>query len=183
MLPTPESLLECELHKLHLPKGSIIYKQGQHAKGFYAIQNGLVGLWHMLENGKESLVRIYNSDEYFGFRTLFSSNNYHCTARVLRDAEIVEIRPHSAEHFLATNVELSQTLIRQLATELQDAEQRLSQISYQKTQERIASTIHYLTHHYPDYHWTHREIAEFSGCETETAIRVSRELKKQGIIK
>lgn len=178
---SPETLKQCQLNPLYsLEKGILIYSQGQQANEFYFIEQGLIGLYHMLPNGKESLVRIYRNGEYFGFRTLFGDHFYHCSAKVLQTAKIIRIVPQNLPVFLADNPELTSFLIKKLASELQYAEHRLSQISYQRTQERVADSITYLTRHYPDYPWTYREIAEFSGCETETAIRISRELKKQG---
>ncbi|MEG9476735.1 Crp/Fnr family transcriptional regulator [Mannheimia indoligenes] len=177
--PTPEMLRDCQLSSLnYLEKGVTVYSQGSQAQEFYYLKKGLIGLYHMLDNGKESLVRIYQDQEYFGFRTFFGDHFYHCTAKVLQPAEVVRIKPSQLSSFFTQNPKLTTYLIRQLAGELQDAEHRLSQASYQRTQERVSSSISYLTENYPNYHWTYREIAEFSGCETETAIRISRLLKK-----
>ena len=69
----PTELSHCQLTELHhLPKGSFLYQQGEAAHEFYYVQAGLIGLFHTLENGKESLVRLYSKGDYFGFRTLFS---------------------------------------------------------------------------------------------------------------
>ncbi|ECB0591298.1 Crp/Fnr family transcriptional regulator, partial [Salmonella enterica subsp. enterica serovar Bareilly] len=35
---------------------------------------------------------------------------------------------------------------------------------------------------FPGYDWTWREVAEFAGCETETALRFSKELRQAGIL-
>ncbi|QIW16801.1 cAMP-binding protein [Pasteurellaceae bacterium RH1A] len=179
----PSQLTDCQLSQLEaLSKGSIIYTQGDAAREFYFLQSGLVGLYHTLENGKESLVRLYHSGDYFGFRTLFGDNRYHCSAKVLQTADILRLHLQDKSKFLASNPSLTNALIQQLAVELQDAERRLAQTAYKRSYERVMETIVSLTQRYPDYPWTYREIAEFSGCETETAIRVSRELKKQGIL-
>lgn len=67
-LPTPDQLTACQLTTLaDLEKGLLIYSQGHHAREFYFLKSGLIGLYHMLENGKESLVRIYTAQDYFGF--------------------------------------------------------------------------------------------------------------------
>ncbi|MFA9500407.1 Crp/Fnr family transcriptional regulator [Mannheimia sp. E15BD] len=177
--PIPEQLLSCQLSVISdLEKGEMIYAQGHQAKEFYFLKSGLIGLYHMLENGKESLVRIYKAQDYFGFRTFFGDHTYHCSARVLQSAEVIRITPSNFTEFWLENTTLITSLLKQLSTELQDAEHRLSMVAYQKTQERVFSSIHYLHHHYPNYRWTNREIAEFAGCETETAIRARRELKK-----
>lgn len=178
-MPTPEQLMSCQLSVMSdLEKGVVIYSQGYHAREFYFLKSGLIGLYHMLENGKESLVRVYKACDYFGFRTFFGNSTYHCSARVLQPAELIRITPLNFMEFWENNSDLIISLLKQLSTELQDAEHRLSMVSYQKTQERVMSSIHYLHQRYPNYHWTNREIAEFAGCETETAIRLRRELKK-----
>lgn len=178
-IPTPDQLTACQFTTLtRLEKGVQIYSQGHQAKEFYFLKSGLVGLYHMLDNGKESLVRIYKAQDYFGFRTFFGNHHYHCSARVLQTADLVRITPLDFADFWQNNTALITNLLKQLSAELQEAERRLSMVSYQKAQERVVSSIHYLQQHYPDYHWTNREIAEFAGCETETAIRIRRELKK-----
>ncbi len=86
----------------------------------------------MLENGKESLVRVYKANDYFGFRTFFGDNRYHCSARVLQPAELIRITPLNFIEFWSNNSALIISLLKQLSTELQDAEHRLSMVSYQK---------------------------------------------------
>ena len=183
MLYHPQQLTQCAVSECkNFDRNSLVYSQGEHAQVFYFLQSGLIGLYHGLENGKETLIRLYHANQYFGFRTLFSETSYHCSARVLQDAEIVRIHPVSNAAFLAGNPEFSQYLIKQLACELYDAEHRLTNTAYKRSYERVVDAIINLTETYPDYPWTYREVAEFCGCETETAIRISRELKKQGIL-
>lgn len=178
-IPMPAQLTICHLTTMtDLEKGFLIYSQGHRAEEFYFLKSGLIGLYHMLENGKESLVRIYKAQDYFGFRTFFGDNHYHCSARVLQPAELIRITPLDFAEFWQNNTALITNLLKQLSAELQEAEHRLSMVSYQKAQERVRSSIDYLHRHYPGYHWTNREIAEFAGCETETVIRIRKDLKE-----
>lgn len=179
----PQNLTECSISENKtLGKNSLIYSQGEKPKEFYFLKRGLVGLYHCLENGKETLIRLYHANEYFGFRTMFSQTAYHCSAKVLMEADVVRIFPRCHTTFVAKNAEFACYLMKQLADELYDAEHRLSNTAYKRSYERILDAIENLTEAYPDYPWTYREVAEFCGCETETAIRISRELKKQGIL-
>lgn len=71
----PTDLKQCQLTHLHsFTKGMTVYKQGETAKEFYYVNSGLIGLYHTLDNGKESLVRLYQKGDYFGYRTLFGDN-------------------------------------------------------------------------------------------------------------
>ncbi|HHF1961755.1 TPA: Crp/Fnr family transcriptional regulator [Haemophilus influenzae] len=179
----PQNLNECIISESKtLEKNSLIYAQGEKPKEFYFLKQGLVGLYHSLENGKETLARLYHANEYFGFRTIFSETSHHCSAKVLMEADIVRIFPGNHANFIANNPDFSCYLMKQLSNELYDAEHRISNTAYKRSYERIIDAIENLTESYPDYPWTYREVAEFCGCETETAIRISRELKKQGIL-
>lgn len=182
--PNIDKLTDCQSIALgSLAKGTVLYHQGSVANEFYLVRKGLVGLYHTLENGKESLMRLYQKGDFFGYRTLFSNTKYHCTARVLIEADIIQLKPLNAVDFLKQNPELSVYLISQLANELQESENRLTKNAYNKSAERIIETTRFLTEKYPDYAWTYREIAEYAGCETETAIRISKKLEREGILK
>ena len=136
----PTELSHCQLTELyHLPKGSFLYQQGEVAHEFYYVQAGLIGLFHTLENGKESLVRLYSKGDYFGFRTLFSmaDKHYHCNAKVLIDAEITRIKPNVVSEFFTHNTVMSQCLLQILADELREAEERLAKSAYLRTLDRV----------------------------------------------
>lgn len=180
----PSDLKHCHLSYLHqLPKGMTVYQQGESAQGFYFLKQGLIGLCHTLDNGKESLVRLYKQGDYFGFRTLFGlgDGRYHCNAKVLIEAEIVQVCPEDIDQFLAQNSQLSKILMQTLANELRDAEERLAKSAYLRTLDRVIDSLYFLTTNFPYYNWTYREIAEYAGCETETAIRIAKELKQNGL--
>lgn len=165
-----------------LPKQTRIYPQEAKASSFYYLHAGLVGLYHMLESGKVCLVRIYHQGEFFGYRSLFGNSFYHCSSRVLKPASLTRITPHQPQDFLNHLPELGSHLLSRLASEFGDAEKRLASMAYDKTSQRVINSIQFLHSQWPEYVWTWREIAEYAGCETETAIRISRTLKEQGLL-
>lgn len=180
----PTDLKGCQLTYLHqLAKGMTVYNQGEKAQEFYYVKQGLIGLYHTLNNGKESLARLYKQGDYFGFRTLFDFDDcrYHCNAKVLIEAEIIRIKSGNIDRFLTDNLHMSKLLLQTIANELRDAEQRLAKSAYLHTLDRVIDSLCFLTKNFPYYNWTYREIAEYAGCETETAIRIAKELKKSGL--
>lgn len=181
----PKDILACTLTELNnLENGSYIYVQGESASSFYCVTSGIIGLYHVLESGKESLLRLYKIGDFFGYRTLFSQGQtYHCSAKIMKTASVICIHPNvEVTKFLDINHKLARHLMFNLSAELQDAETRLSNQAYTKTLDRVFASIRYLCTLYPEYKWTYREIAEYAGCETETAIRISKELRKTGLI-
>ena len=180
---SPYDLKCCQCTPLHtVPKGTVLYLQGDSSDEFYFVEKGLVGLYHMLENGKESLVRIYKQGDYFGFRTLFGDGTYHCSARILKKSEIIRITPQDLDNFFLENPHTVHMLFQILANELRDAESRLAKSAYLKSLDRIIDSICFLNKNFPEYNWTNREIAEYTGCETETAIRITKELRRKNLL-
>lgn len=180
---TPEQIRDCEIVAMgNLDRGDSVYNQGGTALQFYYVNSGLVGLYHIIESGKSSLMRLYKAGDFFGFRTFFGNKYYHCSAIVMVKSQITSIRPRSIDSFLAANPELAKEMMFQLSRELHDAENRLTSIAYNKTIDRVFEATLHLTGYYPEYPWTYREIAEYAGCETETAIRITKELEKTGLL-
>lgn len=176
-----QSLKGCDVTLCEgLSKGSYLYHQGDTAAAFFYAESGLIGLYHMVDNGKESLIRLYESGQYFGYRTWFSTEKtYHCSAKILIPARVWRITPRGS-NFLSSNTDLMGHFMAAISDELANAESRLAHISYDKSLKRVSDALNFLRGRYPEHPWSYREVAEFAGCETETAIRIARELKKEG---
>lgn len=170
------------LRQMTYEKGSEIYHQEEPACGFWYLNHGVVGLHHSLENGKELLVSVCQQGDWFGYLGLFGSELYHCHASVLQTASMCHVIPHSNSDFLRHHPQLAQFLLTQIVANLSDSEHRMAWITHYRTRHRVLSSLWYLTRYFPAYDWTWREVAEFAGCETETALRFSKELRLAGIL-
>ncbi|WP_330982372.1 Crp/Fnr family transcriptional regulator [Scandinavium sp. SGZ-S8] len=164
------------------PGGTLLYQQEQQDQGFWYLLAGVIGLYHSLNNGKEVLVRVYQGEGWFGFTGLFGKSRYHCHARVMQEARLCHIVPHHPPTFLQHYPAFRQYLLEQMANSLADAEHRMTWIARHRSRERVLSSLWYLTQYFPGYDWTWREVAEFAGCETETALRFSKELRQASIL-
>ncbi|HEL8025709.1 TPA: Crp/Fnr family transcriptional regulator [Escherichia coli] len=170
------------LHFSTRETGSKIYFQGEPVCGFWYLNYGVIGLYHTLENGKELLVRVCRQGNWFGYLGLFGSESYHCYARILQTVSLCHVIPNSNNDFLRHYPQFTHFLLNQIVANLSDAEHRMTWITRYRTRHRVLSSIWYLTSYFPDYDWTWREVAEFAGCETETALRFSKELRLAGIL-
>lgn len=158
--------------------GSRIYLQEQPTCGFWYLNHGVIGLHHTLKNGKELLVRASQQGDWFGYLGLFDTEFYHCHACVLQTASLCHVIQHSNNEFLHHYPQFAHFLLNQVVASLSDAEHCIAWIA----RHRVLSSLWYLTRYFPGYDWTWREVAEFAGCETETALRFSKELRLAGIL-
>ncbi|PSU34207.1 Crp/Fnr family transcriptional regulator [Photobacterium lutimaris] len=167
---------------IDVSKKQVVYHNGLPAKGFYYLEQGLVGLYQVSENGKESLLRVYGPGSYFGYRSLFTAQNYPSTARAMIDSTVVRINVNDFKSLDTTAPSLARFLMAEVCSELGEAEKRLMQFNAFSAKKRILDTIFYMFQTYPEYPWTYREIGEYSGTDTTTVIRYCKILKEKGIL-
>ena len=170
------------IEPVSVEKKHLIYRNGQHASGFFYLQSGLVGLYQVSETGKESLLRLYGPGSFFGYRSLFTQQKYPSTSRAMLNCELIKINVSCFKILDKAAPELAEFLMRGVCAELGDAEKRIIQYNANSAKKRILDSIYHLFAYYPHYAWTYREIGEFSGTDTTTVIRYCKQLKKQGLL-
>lgn len=165
-----------------LDRKQVIYRAYDKASGFYLLDSGMVGLYSVTEKGKEHLIRVYGEGEFFGFRSLFSNQPYHLTTRTLQTSSIRHIQVKGIEELYQYDSNLLTSLVTSVCRELGEAESRLSNIAAFEAKIRILDSIVELFGRFQDYKWTSREVAEYSGTETQTVIRFCTKLKAKGLL-
>ena len=170
-------LVECDQKRVFFKKGEEIYHQHDSPQAFYYVKSGIVALSRLLLNGKEVMERVYNDEHYFGYRSLFSEQTFHLSAKALTSVEVCRIYVRDIDLFFSENSLFIRYLMSQLATELRHAEIRLSKMSSHCVELRVIDSMIELTEIGPNYNWTYREIASHCGCSTETVIRVGKKLR------
>ena len=161
----------------------LIYADGQKPAGFFYIESGLVGLGKLSPNGKQSLLRIYSEQRFFGYRSLLGQDDYYASTMALKPSEIIYFPFLNLNQLLQKVPEAFQFFTIFLASELKEAELRLSRASSMKMKNRVIDSLLYFKNNHDDYDWTYREIGEYSGGETETVIRICNQLVLSGAIK
>jgi CRP-like cAMP-binding protein len=163
-------------------KGNFIYNTGEKAKSVYILQEGLVGLVYTDENGKESLLRIFNKGYVFSHRSFLAQEEYHANAIALADCQVAVIAFENVDELVENYPDFHLFLTRLLANELRRAEERLHDLSGRSVAYRITQAIIYLKSRHPNHIWTRKEIGEYCGAKLETVTRVLSQLEKNKLI-
>lgn len=168
--------------RLNFKRGEIIYHEGDHPKYLYFIESGMVGLFHISESGKETFFRVFGKDDIFGHRSYFAEEPYHASSIALSPVSLVFISKEECQKICGTNPELLMKMVSQMARDLGKAELRMAGLLDKTALNRISESLIYLKLKYPDYVWTRKEIAEYSGSTFETVARVMTKLEKNNLI-
>ena len=145
----------------------------------------------MGEGGKEQVVRLANSGDIIGYRSLFKNELYQATATAIEDSYICHLSAHTFLELIKLNPKLSFEVMRLLSEDLKNAEQHLINITQKTVKERIGEALYILYKTFGTKEdgetlniiLTRSEISDIAGTTTETTIRTLAMLKKEGLIK
>lgn len=175
LLPT------CSVKKFK--RNQIIYHEGDMPENLYFVENGLIGLFHIAESGKETFLRVFGDKSIFGHRSFFASENYHATTIALADTSIRVLSIEKCNGFLDSNPNKLRFLLKHIAIDLGVAEIRLASQQDKSTNQRIAESLIFLKYKYPDVVWTRKEIGEYSCSSHESVARFMTKYETLGLVK
>ena len=163
-------------------RNQIIYHEGDLPKYLYFIVSGLVGLFHISEDGKETFFRVFGKDDIFGHRSFFAEEPYHASSVALTPVKLAVIATEECNRICKDNPELIKNIASMMAKDLGKAELRMAGLLDKTAHKRISESLVYLKLKHPDYVWTRKEIGEYSGSTFETVTRVMTILEKKKLI-
>ena len=163
-------------------RNQIIYHEGDRPENLYFIVSGLVGLFHISEDGKETFFRVFGRDDIFGYRSYFAEEPYHASSVALTPVTVAAIASAECNRICSDHPELIKNVTSMMARDLGKAELRMAGLLDKTAHKRISESLVYLKLKHPDYVWTRKEIGEYSGSSYETVTRVMTILEKKKLI-
>ena len=168
---------------INVKRGEKIYEAGDQPRGIYFIESGLVGLLIIgSESGKEHLLRFFKEGQFFGHRSLFSSEDYHGNTVALEASKLRLVPKNIVLEVLEKKPELYRDILVVVSKELRRCENQHVMILENQILARTAQAIIYLKDLYPEHNWTRQEIANFCASTVSTIIKAMAELEDMGLI-
>ena len=176
-----------ELSKLAIERNfrtdEFVFWEGDDPGYFYIVVEGRVKVIKHSSSGKEFIIAFFDSGEMFGEVAVFEGKPYPASAQVVTDTKILGIKKEDFLAFLSTRPQVALSIINVLGGRLRDAQGRLKDLAGERAEQRLARTLLMLSSKLgPTLPFTRQEIADMAGTTTETAIRITSQLKDRGII-
>lgn len=169
--------------QLSFKRGEHIYQTGDHPRGIYFIESGLVGLLIVgSESGKEHLLRFFKAGQFFGHRALFSEEDYHGNTIALESTKVRLVPKNMVLEALQQHPQMYKEILTVVSKELRRCENQHVMILENQILARTAQAIIYLKDLYPEHNWTRQEIANFCASTVSTVIKAMAELEDMGLI-
>lgn len=122
-------------------RGQIIFSCGQQPLGIFCMEIGLVKIYKVSDEGKEIVVRLSKGGELLGYRSFLAGEPYRAFAEAIEDSRICFIDGKAFWEVLKRNPEVSFVLIKKMAKELGDAEDKLKSLALKPVEARVAEHI------------------------------------------
>lgn len=176
---------ECTL----LKRGSVIYSEGDSARGCYFVYSGILKIFKTGLEGKEQIIRFAKSGEIIGFRSALSQEPACTSSKVIEEAVVYFIPNYTITQLIEKNPAFSIELIKMTCRELGDANSYITDIAQKSVRERLAEVLMHLMETFGlaeddtlQISLTREELANMVGTATESVIRLLSEFKNDGLI-
>jgi CRP/FNR family transcriptional regulator len=169
---------------------TILYEEDT-PKYMYIVYSGKVKVVQMSQDGKEHILAIHKSGDFFGEMALLDGKTSPATVIAMEDSEIGLITKNNFEKYLLKDEKMLKELISMLCLRLRDAWLMLKVLSFADAEKRVRAVLKHISsqHGLKDdrgiiiaMKLTHKDIADYASVSRETVTRFMDKFAKDGEI-
>ncbi|MEW5789596.1 MAG: Crp/Fnr family transcriptional regulator [Pseudomonadota bacterium] len=173
---------------VHLASGQLLFSQGDSARAFFWVAEGVIRLFRASPQGEEKVIELIGGNRLFAEATLFMGGRYPVNAAAQTPARLVAIDSQNFKSWLARDTERCFRLMAGMSTRLHKLVNDIDRLTLMKGSDRLLQYL--LDHSDPDdtgrqrVEWEapKQVIASRIGVKPETLSRLLHKLTDQGCI-
>lgn len=147
-------------------KGDMLCMQGERADTLFIINEGKVKLSKITKEGKEQIVHIFTSGDFFGELSLFSSDeSYNFDVTAISDVKICTLSKDDMNKIIMINPEISLKLLQVITKRLTQTENLAQNLATNDAEIRIAFML--------------LEFGEKYGIATEEGLQINLPINRE----
>lgn len=169
-------------------KKQVIYSEGNKPYRMYYVESGKVKTYKTNEDGKEFVIGLYSTGDFFGYMPFLENSNYKDTAEALEETELAIIPKEDFEQLLHNNKDVMQQFIKLLANNVSEMEQQLLNLAYNSLRKKVADALITIHKKYGDgvpnfkIDMSRENLANIAGTAKESVIRTLSDFKDERLI-
>lgn len=180
-----------EAQSIRYPKGASVFKQDDDAHAFFVLLHGHLRVYKLTPDGQQVVVRFVSPGEVFGVAMAIGRTTYPATAVAVIDS-IALVWPSTAwPRLIARHPTLAVNALQTVGQRLQDAHQRVVEMSTEQVERRIAHVLLRLAQQAGrkveagvqiDFPISRQDVAEMTGATLHTVSRVLSAWEARGMV-
>ena len=170
-------------------KKEMIYHEGETPQFLFFLNRGKVKIHKLHDDGKDYIVDMPKSGEFFGFISLLEGTPYTDSATAVEECEICKIPKEDFLPLVLKNRDIAVKFIRMLSNNIQEKEKQLLSLAYDTVRKRVAEALLQLGRDQgvskagpSRINITREDLAGLAGTAPETVIRSLSEFKADRLI-
>lgn len=160
-------------------KNEIIFNDYERPKEIRFLAHGKVKVSKDGVNGRNQIIRVMKSGEFFGYRAYFAEELYKSSATAIEQCEVAAIPISTFQQVMTDSLHIAHFFLKILAGELGIADDRTVNLTQKHIRARLAESLLSLKHMYGleedgctlSIYLSREEIANMSNMTTSNAIR------------
>jgi CRP-like cAMP-binding protein len=175
--------------EVRLPKGDVVFSEGDQGDRLYVILDGKVKLGHASPDGRDNLLGVLGPGEMFGELSLFDPVPRTATATALTDCVLMGLGNADLDEWLDGRPALAKELLKALAQRLRRTNEALGDLVFADVPGRVAKALTDLSEKFGQVtddgiHVTHdltqEELAQLVGASRETVNKALADFAARG---
>ncbi|MFW6238616.1 MAG: Crp/Fnr family transcriptional regulator [Halanaerobiales bacterium] len=168
--------------------GKILFLEGEESDCFYVILEGEVRIVRETRSGKEKILKILRTGEFFGEMGILENKPRSATARISKETCLIVINRESFLNFIKQHPEVVINIIIVLSQRLRRANREIEELAFLEVEDRLHKLLLRRAEKEGEKYVlrqqvTHRELARLIGTSRETVTRAFGKLRDKGLIK
>jgi CRP/FNR family transcriptional regulator, polysaccharide utilization system transcription regulator len=174
--------------EVNFKAGELIFKQGTPNLHFLCLTEGMVKLYIEGFDNKNLIIGIVKPVEYILGPGIYVDNKHHYSAMAIEDSTACLVDANVFKSLIRTNPEFAEAFIKKVSLlSILNFEQAIS-LTQKQMPGRIADVLIYLREKVYEANpflttLSRQDLADMSGMSKESAIRILKDFKDEGIIK
>ncbi|MEB2283740.1 MAG: Crp/Fnr family transcriptional regulator [Myxococcales bacterium] len=188
--PAERALVKGAAREVALPKGALVFSQGQPSAYVWAVREGLVHIVKSGPGGREIVLEVIPPGEFFGAVVALEGRPYPASALAIEASTVWRVPSQLVREICQRHPTLRSAILALVTPRLRSAHERLQSVALEPVEQRLARMLLALApkigraeNGVTVLPITRQELADMVGTTVETAIRITSKWHKSGFVR
>lgn len=185
-----KEMLKATMQNKNYRKSEAIFTDGTMPRGIFYLKTGKVKKYKVDNDGREQIIYIYNTGEFFGYPAILSNESYGDTTQAIENSVIAFISKEDFLKILDQSVVFSRLLLKSLSHEFSVMANLMAVLSQRTVRERVALSLLILHKKYKAnvteesvyIALSRTDLANMVGTANETLARILHNFRQDDLI-
>lgn len=185
--PEEADLVRASKTQVLFRKGDSLTKQGAFASYVLFVIKGLAKQYLEGDGSRNFNLRIIRPGEFVGLSAVFTRNTFNYSSVALTDCQVFLVEKDAIASVIKVNGMFGFNIIKRYCEQNSNLFEVLRKVMYKQMNGRMADALLYLDlfkHGHPEIFQllSRKEMADFAGISTESAVKLLKSFEKDGLI-